>query len=323
MERAGVVAAPESAAGVEPAADDYAISLANVYKRYPDGTGGEKTVLNDIDLRVRGGELTTLVGPSGCGKSTLFRLILGAEPPSTGEVLVNGVPASQPNRDCGIVYQKYSLFPHLTVVDNIVFGLELQEFSLWSRLARFRHYRERRKAFAERARRYLERSGLAEHADKHPYQLSGGMRQRVAIAQALITQPRVLLMDEPFGALDANARQDMQLVLLEQWQQTRMTVLFVTHDLEEALFLGTRVVVLSQYYSSDWPGSEGAKIVKDCTVPGDHPKPTGFKHTPEFAELVEEIQREGLNPEYRRHIREFDLSHRDAFRTVNDEEWKR
>jgi len=302
--------------------DDYAISLTDVYKVYPDGNGGLKTVLNDIDLRIRPHELTTLVGPSGSGKSTLFRLILGCEQPTRGEVLVGGLPMTAPNRDCGIVFQKYSLFPHLSVLDNVAFGLELQEFTLWSRWLRYLAQRRRRGELRERAHTFLARTGLGAEGEKYPYQLSGGMRQRVAIAQALAAGPKILLMDEPFGALDASTRQDMQLFLLEQWQATRMTVLFVTHDLDEAVFLGSRVLVLSQYYSTDEPTCEGAKIVKDCTVPGGHPKPTNFRFTPEYAELIAEIQREGLKPEYRRHLRDFDLTHRDAFRTISATEWK-
>jgi len=322
MERAGVATSGPTAAEPKPAAGDYAIALTDVCVRYPEGAG-EKTVLNDIDLRIRAGEFATLVGPSGAGKSTLFRMVLGAEHPTTGEVLIHGTPPEQPNQDCGIVYQKYSLFPHLTVVDNIVFGLELQEFTLLSRLANLWRYRRRRAEFAERARVYLKRIGLADDADKYPYQLSGGMRQRVAIAQAMITEPKILLMDEPFGALDANTRQDMQLFLLEEWNETKMTVLFVTHDLEEALFLGTRVLVLSQYYTCDNGRPEGSKIVKDCTVPGGHPRPTNFKYAPEFAKLIEEIQHDCLSPEHRQHIKSFDLSHCDAFRTVSPAEWKR
>jgi NitT/TauT family transport system ATP-binding protein len=305
------------------AADDYAISLTDVYMLYPDGNGGLKTVLNDIDLRIRPGELTTLVGPSGAGKSTLFRLVLGCERPTRGEVLVGGTPMMAPNRDCGIVFQKYSLFPHLTVLDNVAFGLELQAFTLWSRLLHFPAQRRRRQELRERARTFLGRTGLGAEADKYPYQLSGGMRQRVAIAQALAAGPKILLMDEPFGALDASTRQDMQLFLLEQWQAARMTVLFVTHDLDEAVFLGSRVLVLSQYYCTDEANCEGAKIVKDCTVPGGHPKPTNFRFSPEYAELIAEIQREGLEPDHRQHIKDFDLTHRDAFRTISAAEWKR
>ena len=152
---------------------------------------------------------------------------------------------------------------------------------------------------------------LAGAAEKYPHELSGGMRQRVAIAQAAIMKPEILLMDEPFGALDDATRQEMQSFLLELWEESRMTIFFVTHDLEEALFLGTRIVVLSQYYVAA-DGVEGAKIVTDKEVPGGHPKPHDFKYTPEFNDLLAQVRRDGLDPEVRQTIDEFDLSHRDA-----------
>jgi NitT/TauT family transport system ATP-binding protein len=300
----------------------YAISLQDVYVEYPDGDGAKKVVLNDIDLHIRAGEFATLVGPSGAGKSTLFRLILASEKPTRGRVLIDGEDLDQPTRDCGIVYQRYSLFPHLKVWENVVFGLDLLEFSLPARLANPWSYRKRLGQFRAAAQEYLQRVGLGADADKFPYQLSGGMQQRVAIIQALMTKPKVLLMDEPFGALDDSTRQEMQLFILEQWKATAMTIVFVTHDLEEALFLGTRVLVLSQYYSTDNPHSAGSKIVKDRQVPGGHPKPTDFKYRPEFCALIEEIRHEGLDPDHRQHITAFDLTHCDAFRTVAAEEWK-
>ncbi|MCP3958523.1 MAG: ABC transporter ATP-binding protein [bacterium] len=293
--------------------NEYLLYLEDVHKRYPVKGGGEKTVLDDIDLRVRKGELISVVGPSGCGKSTMLRLILGSEPPSDGRVLVSGKPVEGPGRERGIVFQKYSLFPHLSVRDNIVFGLDLEEFSIPGRLLRYVHYRKRKREYAERAQVYLERMQLGEAGDKFPHELSGGMRQRVAMAQAAIMHPEILMMDEPFGALDDATRQEMQVFLLELWEQTGMTVFFVTHDLEEALFLGTRVLVLSQYYQQG-DGVEGAKIVTDKEVPGGHPKPSDFKYTPEFSELLEQIRRDGLDPESRQKVEDFDLSHQDAWR---------
>jgi NitT/TauT family transport system ATP-binding protein len=130
-------------------------------------------------------------------------------------------------------------------------------------------------------------------------------------------------MDEPFGALDDSTRQVMQLFILEQWSELKMTVFFVTHDLEEALFLGTRILVLSQYYSTDDDRIEGSKIVTDKEIPGGHPKPTNFKYMPEFIALLEQVRKDGLDPDHKQHISEFDLSHKDAFRTVNVDEWKR
>ncbi len=305
---------PEAA---DTIADDYLLVVEDVYKRYPARSGegtGEKTVLNDVDLRVRKGELISVVGPSGCGKSTLLRMVLGSEQPSSGSVLISGKPVGPPDRERGIVFQRYSLFPHLTVRDNIVFGLDLEEFSIPSRLLRYPHYRKRKREYKERAQAYLDRMQMGEAGDKFPHELSGGMRQRVAIAQAAIMHPQILMMDEPFGALDDSTRQEMQVFLLELWEKSDMTIFFVTHDLEEALFLGTRILVLSQYYVSD-DGSEGAKIVTDKEVPGGHPKPLDFKYTPEFNQLLEQVRRDGLDPESRQHVDDFDLSHRDAWST--------
>ena len=297
---------------------EYILYLEDVYKTYPmPQTKEYKTILNDIDFRVSGGEFVTVVGPTGCGKSTLLRLILGSEKPSSGTVLFKNKTIEGPSRDRGIVFQKYSLFPDKTVIENVSFGLELEEFNLLGRWMRPFSSRKKSKEFREKARSYLERVGLGSDIHKYPYELSGGMRQRVAIAQALIMKPSILLMDEPFGALDFNTRQEMQLFILEQWEQTKMTVFFVTHDLEEALYLGTRIIVLSQYYQSD-TDEEGSKIVDDISVPGGHPKPTDFKYTREFNQLLEKIRRDGLDPHNRQHLSEFNFSHPDAFRTLNE-----
>ncbi len=299
--------------------NDYLLVIEDVHKRYPSRDpdaprGTEVTVLNDVDLRVRKGEFISVVGPSGCGKSTLLRMVLGSEQPSSGSVLIDGQPVGGPARERGIVFQRYSLFPHMTVRDNIVFGLDLEEFSIPSRLFRYPHYRKRKREWRERAQLYLDRMQLGEAGDKFPHELSGGMRQRVAIAQAAIMHPEILMMDEPFGALDDSTRQEMQVFLLELWEKSDMTIFFVTHDLEEALFLGTRILVLSQYYVSD-EGVKGAKIVADKEVPGGHPKPHDFKYTPEFNQLLEQVRREGLDPESKQHVDDFDLSHRDAWST--------
>jgi NitT/TauT family transport system ATP-binding protein len=168
--------------------------------------------------------------------------------------------------------------------------------------------------------RYLMRMRLAEHAHKYPHQLSGGMQQRVAIAQSLIMKPKILLMDEPFGALDPDTREDMQLFLLELWQEERMTVFFVTHDLEEAAFLGTRILVLSQYYADD--RGDGPEVRRGSKIVADHPLPravagTGIKRSAGFIELLEQIREEGFNPDHLQHMRDFNLKHPDSFRTLN------
>lgn len=297
------------------------LHLEDVYVRYTNPKGVEFTVLNDIDLKVSSGEFVSVVGPSGCGKSTLLRLILGSEPPTSGKVHFEGQTIREPGRNRGIVFQKYSLFPHLTVLDNVIYGLDAEAFGFVEGLFRPFKRRQARKEFLEEGRAYLDRVGLLESADKFPHQLSGGMQQRVAIAQSLIMKPQILLMDEPFGALDDSTRQEMQLFMLECWDKADMTVFFVTHDLEEACFLGSRVLLLSQFYESDNPDQEGSKIVTDIAVPGEHPKPTAYKYSPEMNQLIEKIRREGLNPQQRQHMKDFDLSHRDAFRTVDPKDW--
>ena len=288
---------------------NHLVCLDEVDMEYPHPITGEpQVVLDNFNLRVRPGELVTIVGPSGCGKSTLLRLILGAERPTRGTVRVNGMEVVGPDQTRGIVYQKYSLFPHRTVMGNVNYGPQLREFSLIGQYWPFGEHRRMRNLFRSTSFRYLERVGLAEHADKYPHQLSGGMRQRAAIAQTLIMKPQVLLMDEPFGALDLGTRQDMQLFLLEEWQNDDTTIFFVTHDTEEALFLGTRLIVLSQFYED----ALGAKIVKDIRVPWAHPKPDNFKYSDEFTQLLREIRQEGLDQSYLQRRQEFDLQHEDA-----------
>lgn len=284
--------------------------LRDVYKAY-----GSKVVLDDIDLAVAPGELVTVVGPSGCGKSTLLRLVLGQEFPTSGMVLVDGEPCGFADHSRGIVYQKYSLFPHLNVLDNVLIGPRLS--------CGFFARRRQRQAFEERAMTYLTRMGLQEHSRKFPHELSGGMRQRVAIAQSLIMQPKILLMDEPFGALDPGSRENMQIFLLELWEELKMTIFFVTHDLEEAVFLGTRIVVLSQYYTDDRGNGEevlrGARIVSDHALP-KVAQSTIVKTTAEFGELIQQIRQEGFNPKYLRHASSFDLAHPHSFQTLRAEE---
>jgi len=286
------------------------LRIDDLYKSY-----GPKRVLDNLDLAVAKGELCTVVGPSGCGKSTLLRQILGEEFPDAGSVCLDGQPVSHPDTRRGIVFQRYSLFPHLSVLDNVLLGRRLTT-GLFER-------RRRRAEFKAEAMRYLERVRLAEHAEKYPHQLSGGMQQRVAIAQSLVLQPQILMMDEPFGALDPETREEMQLFLLELWEQQKMTVFFVTHDLEEAVFLGTRIIVLSQYYEDDRgkqpTPNRGAKIVADYQLPRAA-LATDVKRSPEFGELVARIRQEGFDPEFRRHVREFNLKHPDSFRTLTPEE---
>ena len=299
------------------AENTYLISLQGVEVTYPESGNrhaGHNVILNNIRLNIRAGEFLSLVGPTGCGKSTLLRLVLGAQFPTRGQVLVDSQPVTSVTRDCGIVFQKYSLFPHLKVLENIAFGPMLERTSILQRVLHTPVYRRIRRQHLEEAREYLERIGLHPgDGDKYPYELSGGMQQRVAIAQALRMQPKVLLMDEPFGALDHNTRLEMQMLLLEQWKGDRMTIIFVTHDLEEACYIGTRVIGLSQYWSDDQgnPGT-GAVIVTDLRTPGGHPKPTAMRSTVEFNALLEQVRHEALDPENRQRLHHFNLTHQDA-----------
>ena len=192
---------------------------------------GDKAVLEDINFSMQSGEFVTFVGSSGCGKSTLLRLIAGLDHPSGGRIQVDGSPVEGPGPDRGMVFQKYSLYPWLTAADNVAFGMRLQGITSAD--------------VRNRTAYFLEVVGLQDAATKLPRELSGGMQQRVAIARALATNPSVLLLDEPFGALDLQIRETMQEFLLQLWQRTGLTVLLITHDVEEALVLAQRVHVLA------------------------------------------------------------------------------
>ena len=234
-----------------------------------------RPVLTDIDLCIREGEFVCVLGQTGCGKSTLLKMILGAEAPAYGRVLIDGVEHNQPDRTRGYVPQKYSLFPDKTVLGNIAFGPEVSEFNMFTRFTP--RYLRRRREIRDEAMRYITRIGLHERdARKYPHQLSGGMQQRVAIAQALVTRPRILLMDEAFSALDPGTRKDMQRLIRQLWRDTGITVLFVTHNTQEALYLGSRVIVLAKE-SED----AGAQVAMDLTVPEpchDHQIPVLVHH---------------------------------------------
>ena len=284
----------------------YNIELKTVCKSYDD-----KLILDHINLAVREGEFCTVIGPSGCGKSTLLRLILGQEQASSGLVSVNGKPVERPGPERGIVYQKYSLFPNLTVLENATLGLRLRKSYI--------HQLRNKGEHDEEAMEYLTRAKLDKHANKYPYELSGGMRQRAAIIQALIMKPDILLMDEPFGALDPQTREDMQLFVLELWEQLGMTVFFVTHDLEEALYLGTRCFVLSQYYTDDreevdW-NRRGAKIVADHHLTNQVAS-SKIKESAEFIQLMQQIRQDGFDPAYLQHVEDFNLKHPDSHKVI-------
>jgi len=326
----------------------YFVDAQNIVVSYKQDDGATRTILNDVNVRVRRGEFVTVVGPSGCGKSTLLRLVLGAQFPTSGTVLVDGKSVKRVDRDCGIVYQTYSLFPHLTVLDNISLGLVLEQSNLFHRIiaAPFefvgmaartfaaslgkRHlfdfipYMKLRKEAREQAAEYLADIGLEPaDGDKFPYELSGGMRQRVAIAQAVIMKPKILLMDEPFGALDKARREEMQDFIHDQWAKHHLTVFFVTHDLDEAVRLGTRLICVSQYWTDEnnQPG-KGARIVVDRKVMGGNMKPSTFVGTKEFRSLVDKLGSAGLSAQHLQPAKEFDLSHDDAMASDGVEEKK-
>jgi ABC-type nitrate/sulfonate/bicarbonate transport system ATPase subunit len=241
--------------------------------------GGAPTVaLTPISLAVADNDFITILGPSGCGKSTLLRIVAGLDRPSEGRVLLDGVEVSGPGADRGMVFQSYTLFPWLTVEENVRFGL-----------------REKGLAAAEQssiARHWIGKVGLGGFERHYPKMLSGGMQQRTAIARALANAPKILLLDEPFGALDHQTRGLMQELLLSIWESEKTTVLFVTHDIEEAIFMASRVVVMSAR-----PG----RLKADVPVPIAHPRHYTVKTTPAFsslkARLTEEIRAEALKVE--------------------------
>lgn len=237
------------------------ITVKNVWQQYAD-----QVVLEGLNLSVNEGEFCTLVGASGCGKSTFLRLLLGQESASRGEILLDGQPlASEPDASRGVVFQRYSVFPHLSVLDNVALGLELPHAPLLGRL-----FGSAKRDAREQAEALLGKVGLGHALDKYPAQLSGGMQQRLAIAQALIMKPRVLLLDEPFGALDPGIRKDMHALLLELWRETRLTVFMVTHDLSEGFNRGTRLLVFDKVrLDPHAPGAYGARITYDIPLNSD------------------------------------------------------
>jgi len=288
-----------------PAKKTSCLEVDNVWQRYPSPKGGHQIVLNDINLSVPKPEFISVVGPSGCGKSTLLRLILGSEPPWKGTVHAAGELVVHPDRNRGIVFQRYSLFPNLTVLQNVMFGLEIDGTWLLEKWLLWPWHRKTHKRYRDEAMEYLETVRLAEHAGKYPQQLSGGMQQRVAIAQAMIMKPAILLMDEPFGALDPGTREDLQLTIIETFEQQQTTIFFVTHDLEEAIFVGGRLLVLSTFYSDDDEGPEvGAKLVMNVPTPGC--VTTGDKKKGEFQDFIENVRLQGFDPSHRQHVDDFD-----------------
>lgn len=241
------------------------LEISNLYKSFPTKQG-PLLALKDINLHVDTGELVCAVGASGSGKSTLLRLVAGLEMPTRGCISVDGAPVTGPGADRGMVFQKYTLYPWMTVQQNVESGLKLQGME--------RHRRRQRASY------YLDMVGLARFAQSLPKELSGGMKQRVAIARALACQPKILLMDEPFGALDVQTKETMQLFLLELWQRTQCTILMITHDVEEAVFLAQRIYVMTAR-----PGS----IQQEVQVNLPLPRSDDIKRQPYFLDYKNRI----------------------------------
>jgi NitT/TauT family transport system ATP-binding protein len=226
---------------------------------------GGQVVLENVNLHIDDHEFVTIVGASGCGKTTFLRMLLGVEAPSRGEFLIDGHPLqSEPGPDRGIVFQRYSLFPHLTVIQNLLLGLELRGAPLLGRL-----FGAPRRRALDRARMLLEAVGLQSSAEKYPRQLSGGMQQRLSIAQSVICEPKILLLDEPFGALDPGLTADMHELILKLWNMNKMTVFMVTHDLRESFQLGTRLLVFDKVrVDPQAPDAYGATITFNIPLKG-------------------------------------------------------
>lgn len=276
----------------------YALEVRNLSQWF-----GKVRILNNINLQVTPGQIVAMVGPSGCGKSTLLQAILGTHPPSEGQILAGGVPITKPSRNVGIVYQNYSLYDFLTAEENVAFGLKLDQTSLTSRIFGLPNYLKKRRQHLEQARAFLKKVGLESATGRYPCELSGGMRQRVAIAQALILQPKIVLLDEPFGALDEATREDLQMMLLRFYQENlkakqrgeepQYTIVIVTHELNEALYVADRVIGLSRYHTH---GEQGAMIVYDRRCPVFHPDDP--KDLVDLVEQREELRKAVFDPSY-------------------------
>ena len=277
---------------------DYALEVRNVSHRF-----GDFPVLDQINLKIWPGQIVAIVGPSGCGKSTLLKAILGTNPPTQGQILADGQPVIGPTRNVGIVYQQYSLYDFLTAEANVAFGLKLDQSSFFSRFVLFPKYLKQRREHLRQSRDFLEQVGLENAFGKYPREMSGGMKQRVAVAQALIMRPKVVLLDEPFGALDEAMREDLQYMLLRFYQQNlqrkregkrpEYTILMVTHELNEAIFVADRVIGMSRFHNE---GNQGATIVYDKPCPVFHPdEPKDYS---KFFEQREELRRAVFDDEY-------------------------
>ena len=252
------------------------VHIDHVVKKF-NGRNGEMVALNGVDMDIHENEFICVVGPSGCGKSTLLNIIGGLETPTEGKVLVDGAEVTGPGPDRGIVFQQYALFPWLTVEKNVQFGLKLQGKS--------------KEEAEELAHKYLKMVDLEGFAKAYPKELSGGMKQRVAIARAYAVNPKVLLMDEPFGALDAQTRTQLQQELLNTWEKEQKTCFFITHDVEEAIFLSKTIFIIQ-----DRPFSQMERV----EVPLSYSRNREDLKRPDIVELketlIEKLRRSVMNP---------------------------
>tara|TARA_R110001592_G_C13182383_1_gene751083 strand:+ start:3544 stop:4326 length:783 start_codon:yes stop_codon:yes gene_type:complete len=246
------------------------IEFNQVWKEYPG-----QVVLERLNASVEEGEFITIVGASGCGKTTFLNMLLGTETHTRGKIILAGSEiAQEPDDSRGIVFQRYSVFPHLSVLENVIVAREFQQSPLLTRL-----FGKAKQQAMKEAKDLLEAVGLTASENKYPHELSGGMQQRLALAQSLINKPKVLLLDEPFGALDPGIRADMHALVLSLWRKHKLTIFMITHDLKEGFYLGTRLWVFDKVrHDPQAPGAYGAKITYDI--------PTGQCET----EVLEEIQ---------------------------------
>lgn len=246
------------------------LQIRNVWKTYEDNV-----ILEKLNFTIEKGEFCTLIGPSGCGKSTFLRMLLGQESPSRGTILLEGEPLSnEPGSDRGVVFQKYTLFPHLRALENVMLGLEMEHSPFLGKV-----FGSTRRRIKEEAMEMIKAVGLEQSAHKYPSELSGGMQQRLSIAQALVKKPKILLLDEPFGALDPGSRSDMQELVHGLWQTYGLTAFMVTHDVKEAFELGTRLLVFDKVRNDPQaPNAYGATVVNDIKLDKNKRKNKGKEH---------------------------------------------
>jgi NitT/TauT family transport system ATP-binding protein len=297
---------------------EFILEFRRLSMEFPKDGGGTNLVLNDINLRIRKGQLVCIIGGSGAGKSTIFNQALGSLMPTHGDILFDGQRVTGEGPDRGIVPQSYSLYPHLRVADNIGFGLMLSQTATWQRLLLTPGYRRTRRDVQRIVTEYIPELGLEpSDAERWPHELSGGMKQRVAIATALIKQPRVLMMDEPFGALDPETRSMLQRLTLRKWKEMGLTIIFVTHMMEEAVLMADRIVGLSKYWQdADGKPGKGATIVLDREIPEPRNKEGArredFVDDKAFHDVCTSIHRLVLDTTRRVPQSQFELTHPDA-----------